>query len=438
VANERKASDTSRSLIPDLEVRAKVQAEATPPVAGATVDPSPANTVKPVSEFASDVQDYFGSGNFDADHFGDVHANLETVDVVGGAAALLARTWPTGTTPDSTALVVDPVEVRLAADYGPPPKNAFSSPFYAVRVARRRGELEASTKQLSGALSEAEQRRDELLVATALELRGKVLLVEGGEDLFAPVVEIERLALERRSSLAGTNAEYDRRARELEERAQGVREEAARTELEVERAAQALAKQRETLERVMAKKKRLYIEIRGIMEAAEKSGGGFSASQSARIAELESAVASHGPEVERCERDVGAAETLLASAEADGKQVGRRLIEAERRQGALDEEFQKQIGVRAEGVHESERARVQALSEVMRKILAARGDIVEVPQESLESIAKADQAVHARALELEKFLRALDAFDYDAYGRGRVIIGVAIALVIAVIVVALF
>jgi hypothetical protein len=137
-------------------------------------------------------------------------------------------------------------------------------------------------------------------------------------------------------------------------------------------------------------------------------------------------------------RDVGAAETLLASAEADGKQVGRRLIEAERRQGALDEEFQKQIGVRAEGVHESERARVQALSEVMRKILAARGDIVEVPQESLESIAKADQAVHARALELEKFLRALDAFDYDAYGRGRVIIGVAIALVIAVIVVALF
>jgi hypothetical protein len=54
---------------------------------------------------------------------------------------------------------------------------------------------------------------------------------------------------------------------------------------------------------VMAKKKRLYIEIRGIMEAAEKSGGGFSASQSARIAELESAVASHGPEVERCERE---------------------------------------------------------------------------------------------------------------------------------------
>lgn len=437
MATERKAPDASGSLIPDLEVRAKVPVDGTPPVPPAKPDPVPASAKSAVHGFATDVQDYFGSGTFDADHFGDVGANLETVDVVGGETRLLARTWPTGTTPDSTGLIVDPVEVRLAADYGPPPKNAISSPFYAVRVARRRGELEAKTKQLTGALAEAEQRRDELLLATALELRGKVLLVEGGEDLFAPVVEIERLALERRSSLAGTNAEYDRRAHELDARAQEIRQEAARKEVEIERAAHALAKQRETLERVMAKKKRLYIEIRGIMDAAEKSGG-FSAPQSARIAELESAVAAHSPEVERCERDVGAAETLLASAEADSKQIGQRLVQAERHRGALDEEFQKQIGVRAEGVNESERARFEALSDVMRKILAARGDIVEVPEESLDGIAKADQAVHARALELEKFLRALDAFDYDAYSRGRLVIGLAIALVVAAIVVALF
>jgi hypothetical protein len=128
---------------------------------------------------------------------------------------------------------------------------------------------------------------------------------------------------------------------------------------------------------------------------------------------------------------------ILASAEADGKQVERRLIEAERHRSALDQEFQKQIGVRAEGVNESEIARVQALSDVMRKILAARGDIVDVPREGLDGIAKADEAVHARALDLEKLVRALDAFDYDAYARGRLLIGVAVALVIAVIVVAI-
>jgi hypothetical protein len=61
-----------------------------------------------------------------------------------------------------------------------------------------------------------------------------------------------------------------------------------------------------------------------------------------------------------------------------------------------------------------------------------------VPEENLEGIVKADQAVQARALELEKFVRALDAFDYDMYGRGRLFIGFAIALVIAVIVVVLF
>lgn len=435
---DRKPPDTQRSEIPDLEVQAKVPAQATRPATTSGADAGSKAVRDPESGgFATDVQDYFGSGNFDASDFGESHENLETVDLVGGGADPLARTWPTGTTPDVAALVIDSVEVRLAADYGPAPKHALASPLYAVRVARRRGELEANTKQLAAALSDAEKKRDDILVATALQLRGKVLLVEGGDDLFAPVVEIERLALERRSSLAGTNAEYDRRARELEESMEAIRREAAQRKLDVDRAAQALAKQRETLERVMAKKKRLYIEIRGIMDAAEKAGGDFSASQSARIAELEAAVAAHNPDVERCERDVGTAETALAAAEADGKQVERRHVEAERRRSALDQEFQKQIGVRAEGVNESERARVQALSDVMRKILAARGDIVDVPRESLDGIAKVDEAVHTRALELEKLVRALDAFDYDAYARGRLLIGVAIALVVAAVVVAL-
>jgi hypothetical protein len=60
---------------------------------------------------------------------------------------------------------------------------------------------------------------------------------------------------------------------------------------------------------------------------------------------------------------------------------------------------------------------------------------VEIPREVLDRVADADGVVHARARELEKFVRALDSYDHDAYGRGRIVIGVTIALIIAIVLV---
>jgi hypothetical protein len=471
VATQRKDPGDGKSEIPDLIVQPKpAQEELSRAPQPAPVSRSPERGA-PSARQSPSVEDYFGSGTFDADHFGDVGGSPE-IDAVSGAdrtfeaaavpddvtfsaagvsleieptegprgfskgrALASSGMWPTGRSPESASLVIDPVDVRLAAGYGRASANVFFAPVYAVRVVRRRSEIEAAVKRLAAALADAEKKRDELLVAAALELRGKVLLTEGGEALFAPVLEIEKLALERRSSLAGTNAEYDQRAREIEEGADALKGEAARLDAELDRAARVVAMHREAFDRASAKKKRLYIEIRAIMDAAEKSGGDFTDSQSTRIAELEAAVAAHKKDLDEAEKNVEAAEAAREAAEIACKRVVRRLAEAVRVRRALDDEFREKIGGRAEGVSESERLRAEALAEAMRAILAARGRIVEIPKETLDALTRADRTVHDRALELEKLVRALDSHDRDAYRRGRIVIGVAVAVLIGAVVI---
>jgi DNA repair exonuclease SbcCD ATPase subunit len=178
---------------------------------------------------------------------------------------------------------------------------------------------------------------------------------------------------------------------------------------------------------------RLYIEIRGILDAAEKAGGKLSSGQSARVAELEAAVLAHKPELERAEHDLKLAEAALAAAETDAKQIGRRVAEGARVRRALDDEFQRKIGARTEGVSESERQRADALAEVMRRLLALRGRLVEIPKHLVDRIAKADEAVTKSAWDLEKLLRGIDSYDRDAYQRGIVVMGVVVAAIVSVL-----
>lgn len=473
MAAERKPPGASGAHIPDLDVRPSAPRTSGRPEK-ATARPQASAPVPSKRAAESSVQDYFGSGTFDADHFGDLGAgptlltddssigafgepsfskdesddpSTSFIDVAHPAlkgvspriaTVATSATWPTGRSPESASLTIDPVEVRIAADYGAPPATLFATPVYAVRVLQRRGSLRTRLERASDAFSQAERARDELLVSAIQDLRGKVLLVEGGEELFAPVLEIERLALERRSALAGTNEEHDRRAAEIERGANALRQEAVENRAHVEQAAAELTRKKERYDRAAAKKKRLYIEIRGILDASEKSGGALSPARSSRIAELESDVAAHNPELERSAHDVNVATSAHDAAEAEGKRIARRLAEADRVRKALDEEFQKQIGVRTEGVSESERQRAEALAEVMRRLLASHGRFVEIPRDVLDAIQRGDDTVAQKALELEKLVRAIDSYDQNAYQRGLVVMGTALALLIGVIVVALF
>jgi hypothetical protein len=439
---------------------------ANPPVR-VSAAPSPRASANPGARAAAapapappkSAQDYFGSGNFDEDHFGGggdslaldtnddaapsaapVHfgdsplsgadpdgddldlyeGSAENAKAVQSAPAFDRRVWPTGKTADSAALRIDPMEVSLAADYGSAPAVVLLAPLYTFRVLMKKRALTAKVKELSGALDAASKKRDGLLVTLVQERRGKILLKEEGEALFEPIVAIERVALERREALSGTNADYDRLARELDAQIAAAEAAVVAQEAVVADRRKVVEGLQLSFDRLDAKRKRLYIELTGLVNIAEKSQGKLSPDQTANMTRLEAAIAGQKPELDAADRALSDGKARMAAAEGDLRRLesaGRDLVKKRR---SLDEQFQKQIGVRSQGVTEADERRLDAFADLGRKVLAEKGRLVEVDSASLDAVARADEAVLARLTELERFVRAVDAYDADAFKRGIV------------------
>lgn len=422
--------------------------------------------------------DYFGSGNFDDDQLGtgNLSIALDTGDDQPGgdhasasSGALRAppagashdddldlyegslanaqavqsapskpgskKKWPAGKSPDAAEFRIDAVEVKVAADYGDAPPSALATPAYAIRVLRRKRALGGILKDLAAALVDAERQRDELLVRMVQDLRGKILMVEEGATLFEPIVAIERVALERRSALAGTSAEYDARVADLFDRRQANDREMEQQRAVIEQRTASLAEMVRAFERADAKKKRLYIELGGLVSLSEKSGGKLTPEQSASVARLEAEILAQKPEVDGTTRALEASKAVLAAAEADLRKIALAGRELDRLRKAVDTELQKQIGTRSQGVTEAEQQRLDAFAELGRKVLTEKGRLVDVRPEVLDAIARGDQTVLDRALALEKHVRARDAYDSDALKKGiGILAGAAVALVVVIIV----
>ncbi len=340
------------------------------------------------------------------------------------------HTWPTGMSPDTASIRIDAVDVALAADYGTAPAGIFRTPSYALRVFRRKRVLAARVTELAARLTEAERDRDALIVSMVQDLRGRILMTDEGEALFSTVAEIERTALDRRSALAGTSAEYDRRAKELEEHATLLRKEAEAKLSATGQAQTLLDERRHLLDRAEAKKKRLFIEVRAIVDAAEKAATPMTPAQSAKLEQLEEEVSRNKPDLDLRARETAAAQATLDAASAEQQKVARKLRELDRLKKELDQTFQKQIGARSEGVEAANQQRVDAFASVGRAVLAARGRLVAVPAEILDAITRSEKTVLTRATDLEKTLRALDSYDRNASRNG---LTVAVAIVGAVL-----
>lgn len=417
----------------------------------------------------NDPQSYFGSGTFDGDLDFDPAAGgsiaLDTDGAEGASAdALLPesvappedddldlfeasaanaqspatrarvsaprRKWPTGSPPDVADLKVDAVNVRLAGDYGPAPGSPLLAPVYALRVAQRIRALKAKIAVAQKKRAEAEAARDDLLVSLAQDLRGRILTTEDGDAIFQPVVALEQVALERRAGLAGASAEHGTRVGALEAEMESQRREASAAATRLAERATTVEEARRVHQRSEAKAKRIYIEIRAIVTAAESSGGALTPEQTARTASLDRELAAARAEAESHARAVTAAETAVAAAQAEERTAARRMRETEKKRRELDREFEKQAGTRTAGVSEAEQERRLALVEVGRKVLAARGRLVEVPDASLDALLAADGAVTERATELETLVQALDAYDPGVVRKGAaLVLGVVLVVV---------
>jgi hypothetical protein len=370
-------------------------------------------------------------GDDDLDLFEGSSAGVQAAASRPPVAAADAKKWPSGVTPEAAGLQIDRVEIEVLAGHGPKPSSLLVTPVYAARVIPRRRELRAQVKELAARFAESEAERERLLVGLAQELRGKLSLQEEGERLFAGVRQVETVALERRENLSGASAEYGRFSAEVKAESQKLEAERAAADAKIVESTRGLEEAERAFQRADAKKKRLYIEVRGLVEASEKAAGQVSPAQAARLAELERLVAEQRPEHEAAHAALEAARGLLERAEEAKRQVERRIREMERRARAQNESFTKQLGTRSAGVAEAEADRARALADVARAVLAARGRLVDVPPGLLAEIERADALVVKRALELEKHVRALDAHDASSLRAG---IGLAAAAALLVVV----
>jgi len=350
------------------------------------------------------------------------------------AAASAGEPWPTAETPDSASIALDSVEIGLAADYGPPPSRALLAPVYAARVLSRQRVLRPKIVSSREALGDAERRRDDLVRRLAESLRDVLAASEVGAALFAPVAEIENLRAGRQKNLEGASVEYQSQAAAVDHELQSLERTIADKRQALSLLERELDEKRRTSDRAEARKKRLFIELRGILDVIEKSGGGPSPEQAKRIDELETQIAAHKPELDRAVAAKQDAEAAVLAAEREIGNLERVGREAERRRGGIDAVFKKQIGAREKGLSDAESERAAALADVGRKILAARGRLADVPKETLAAIAAADAAVARHAADLEKYVRAIDGYDRAAVRRGLVVGGVAVLVLFVVLV----
>ncbi|HVY24899.1 MAG TPA: hypothetical protein VHB79_00050 [Polyangiaceae bacterium] len=366
-----------------------------------------------------------GDDDFDLLESGS-SANLAIVpDPLASPRQVETGEWPRGRTPAVDQLRVDAREVALLADYGPPPRNAVSTPLYAFRVFSRRKPLKSALALQHAALAAAELERDTLLMRLASELRPSLEAHEAFKRALEPVREIERLAGERGAALSQADSGYREQMAKFDGELAGLREAEARAKTQtLEREASKTAAESE-LRRAEAKYQRVQIEIRGVLDLARQvlgpAGGDLPPEHAAKLAELQGRAAALEPDLDQAKAKHGAAVAALREAEAEAQRVRSQIRQLDRQKAGAGAALGKQLNERAAGMTEVEKQLRDALAEVARAVLGARGAL-PVPETTLAQLREHDKQVEACATRLEMHVRALDSYDRDRARQGVIVV----------------
>jgi hypothetical protein len=343
------------------------------------------------------------------------------------------QTWPHGHTRAADQLPIDPAEVTLAAGYGPAPSNALLTPLYAYRVLSRRSPLKRALAAQNSELGQAELARDTELMQLAGELRAALEGNETFRRLLEPIRLVEQVAGERSAALSRADAGYREQMARFDAELLQLREKAAQAQaLLAQNAKEADASQNE-LRRAEAKHQRVQIEIRGVLDVARQAlgpaGGDLSPAHTAKLSELQERLRGVEPELAKAKSQHAAAEAAEDRAQAEVRRQQGLLQKLERQKLSAGSSLEEQLTVRAASVSEAEKQQRDALADVARAVLAARG-AVHVPEARLRSLREHDQSVETLAVRLETHVRALDAYDRERVKQGVILVLSALGVVL--------
>ncbi|HEX2881249.1 MAG TPA: hypothetical protein VHO25_17095, partial [Polyangiaceae bacterium] len=187
------------------------------------------------------------------------------------------------------------------------------------------------------------------------------------------------------------------------------------------------------LTRTEAQYKRLLIEIRSLKNSEEEGRvQGKPVNHATRIAELMGHVQGHQAAVAKRTADRAAAQAV-----ADGtRKELQRFADEERRlkklRGDLEKSFQQRLGLRSQGVEETNKELAAAAAQTARALLGQRGGL-SIPENYLNAVRAADEEVtrelkHQRLVEM-----ALKMYHQETYIQGRnFIIGAVVVLLLLI------
>jgi hypothetical protein len=345
--------------------------------------------------------------------------------------------WPMGVTPARESLVLDPVEVRVLADFGAPPAISPLNAVYAVRVMLRKNALKAGLRRAERELAEAEATRDARLAELAEQKLPELSKSDTFRRALQPLADIDTRANDRTRALAAANDEQSAGIGQLDAEVAAIQR-----DLETEHAARAklateLAACEQSFRRVEARHKRCFIEMRAIeQQAAQRlgpAGGEMPADLFEKLAPLKAQAEALRPELEQARAAYEAAKRQDEAHARAIKGHESRKAEFERKKSQLGDRFRRQLDTRQQGVGEVTAQRRAALADIGRLVLAARGG-VSVDEGTLERLRESDATVLELARKSELHLHALDACDNDQVKSGLAWILAVFALIVALVV----
>jgi len=333
--------------------------------------------------------------------------------------------WPHGHTRPTDQLPIDPADVTLIAGYGPAPVNAVLSPAYAYRVLARRSPIKKAMARLHAELTAAELARDAELMQLSTELRPALEANDAFRRLLEPIRDVERMAGERSAALSEADAGYREQMARFDAELAERRGAEAKAEAFYREKVELADNAKNELRRAEAKHQRVQIEIRGVLDVARQAlgpaGGDMRPEHAAKLAELQARATALEPELAQAKTKHATAAKEQDDAQAEVRLVQGQIRQVERQKASAGSSLEKQLSVRAQSVSEAEKQRRDALADVARAVLAARG-AVAVPEPRLHAVRSHDKSVEAAAMRLETHVRALDSYDRERVKQGIILV----------------
>ena len=333
------------------------------------------------------------------------------------------------------ALEIDPIEVRVLANYGQDPKGLLETVPYALRVLRRQRELKRSLEGVRAAVKDAEARRDERLIELGTLLRPVLASNPDFAAMAKSAGDAEKAVQDRESALAQTNAAFREKAAAVDAdiAALGPDREKAQVEVEGKRKvfddADLLRKKHE------ARRKRLEIDVRAAQAklAAPETSPDDRAQAQALIAAANQERETRATEEKIAVAAAQRAESELAIAKSQLGSLDERIAGLREKRRVLEQEYGRAGQAGSQGIAAASKEMRGVLLEIGRKTWK---DGPDAPGADLRRKGIADAMANLRRLQLdhEKHVRALTVADKAAVGKGVALLAGGILLFLALLI----